>query len=241
MRLTLTVFLLVVVGASLGIARTWSEFAGVDERMELPSAVTVEKIGAVASASEPAKQLTNVDGEPQATVVGDLSHDFGVLKTDQERPHVFVVRNDGDADLLIEKQTVSCALCVQTSFTNATVKPGEQIEIPVTLKARKPGPELDEGLEIRTNDRGREVIQFKLIAYVSKAVGTSDPLITLGTLSTDEGGAASFEVYGFGSDELEIIECQANDQSRRDFFDFEIVDLDLDAVKKGRRSVSRKR
>ena len=39
MRLLLVVILVVILGGSLGIGHTWSEFSGVEEEMELPATV----------------------------------------------------------------------------------------------------------------------------------------------------------------------------------------------------------
>lgn len=227
MRLVLVVTIVAILGASLGIAHTWSELSGVDEQFELPAAVSVGD-AAVADVV-PADTI----GTPLATIVGEPIHDFGLLRREASSRCSFIVRNDGDADLLIEKQTVSCGLCVQTTLTTATVKPGEEVVIPVSLTARKPGPELNEALEVRTNDKTHEVIRFELIAYISEAAGASVSELALGTISTADGATSSFNVYGFNEEQLEIVECSMSDGDGSGHFKWQIHDLPPDAVKAG--------
>lgn len=230
MRLTLVVTLFILLGASLGIAHTWTQFSGIEERLELPAALVGENDGA-STAVKPSQQSADTDGVPRAVVVGESRIDFGIMTRESSNNHSFVIRNVGDADLLVEKQNVSCGLCVHTTFTSATVRPGEEISIPVTLQARKPGPALNENLEVRTNDDAREVIRFDLIAYISEAAGASVTELALGTISTDEGGTANFRVFGFVDEPLEIVDCKLRDRDNRDYFEWQIADVAQEAVK----------
>ncbi|MCA9121327.1 MAG: DUF1573 domain-containing protein [Planctomycetaceae bacterium] len=232
MRLVLVVAAFAALGCVAGLAHTWSEFSDVDERMELPATV---QVGEVSSVAKSGLLPDDNEGIPKAILVGDASNDFGVLHKDQSKSYSFTVRNDGDADLHIEKQTVSCSMCVQTTFETAKVRPGEEVKIPVTLTARKPGPELSEALEVRTNDPSHDVIRFELIAYVSEAAGASVSELALGTVSTDQGTNATFRVYGFNEQPLEILECKMQAGDRTEFFDWQISDLSPEAVKEGQR------
>ncbi len=235
MRLVFVVVVLAIVGASLGIAHTSHEFSQVEERFELTVGVVANGDRPTGAATSDGGTPSNPDGRPAARVVGEPSNDFGVMEKEQSQSHTFVVRNEGDADLHIEKQTVSCSLCVQTTFKSAVVKPGQEVEIDVTLKARKDGPKLSEALEVRTNDKQHEVIRFDLLAYVSAAAGASVSEVTLGDLSTDEGGESKFHVYGFTDVPLEIKQCAAADKPNKPHFDFELRDLTEDELKAGMR------
>ncbi len=233
MRLLLVVIVIIILGSSLGIAHTWSEFSGMEERMELPAAVRVGHKSTITPVAKPSQEPANANGTPRAEVVGVSTKDFGILKREHSKSHSFVIRNSGDADLLVDKQKVSCSLCVETTFTSATVKPGEEITIPVTLNAKKPGPALTEHLELRTNDKSHAVIQFDLLAYITEAAGASLTELSFGTISTDVGGAASFQIYGFAESELEIVECKLNAQSNEEYFAWEIDEMTPEAVKAG--------
>lgn len=233
MRLLLVVIFIVVLGSSLGIAHTWSEFSGIEERMELPATIGTGDQGTDAVAETTSAPPADATGTPRADVVGGTKQDFGVVQRYQEREHTFVIRNGGDADLRVERQKVSCTVCVQTDFESAYVKPGEELTISVTLKARKPGPALNEALEVRTNDSAHRVIRFDLLAYISDVAGASVSELALGTMSTEEGGTASFNVYGFTEEPLEIISCKVNATANQEFFEWEIVELTPEAVKAG--------
>ncbi|MBC8355857.1 MAG: DUF1573 domain-containing protein [Planctomycetes bacterium] len=230
MRLPVIVVLLVFLGVAFGIARSWSELIGVEEKLELPQSVRVGDAGTAAES-----EVGDETGTSLAVVVGEAMYDVGVMKRDESRSHTFVVRNDGSVDLLIEKQDVSCGLCVKTQFERAVVKPGEVVEIFVTLIARKPGPELSEGLEVRTNDKTHEVIRLELTTYVTESAGASVNELALGTFSTSEGASATFNVYGFAGDQLDIVQCESEDQATKRFFELEVNDLSQDAAKAGQK------
>ncbi|MEO8498152.1 MAG: DUF1573 domain-containing protein [Planctomycetota bacterium] len=234
MRLLLVVIFVMILGTSLGIAHTWSEFSGIEEQMVLSSSVKINDSDAtVAEAATTNQRPARSTGTPRAIVVGETRNDFGVMTRYASSSHTFVVRNDGDADLLVEKQTVSCSLCVITTFDRATVKPGEEVSIPVTLSTKKPGPALNETLEVRTSDPDHEVIRFDLIAYIADAAGASVSELALGTISTDEGGAASFHVYGFVDEPVEIVECKMFERENQKYFAWQVGDLTEEAVKAG--------
>jgi len=233
MRLAFGVVFVAILGGVLGVARTWSEFSGVEEQLELPASVTVGGPGDVTTPEEKREEIVDTSGIARAVIEGEPSHDFGVIKRDEAKSCSFVVRNEGDADLLIEKQNVSCSLCVETTFTSATVSPGEEVTIPVSLRARKPGPELSEALEVRTNDKSRSVIRFELIAYISEAAGASVSELSLGTIYTDKASSASFRIYGFSEHQLEIVDCKMMDSDNQDRFEWQISDLSKEAVKAG--------
>ncbi len=238
MRLLLVVIFIVILGSSLGIAHTWREFSDIEERMELPATVVVgdQKPNAnevAPTTTQRPADISDTAGTPHAEVVGESRHDFGVMRRYAESTHSFVVRNAGNADLSVEREKVSCTACVHTAFEKATVKPGEELEISVTLTTRKPGPELNEALEVRTNDKAHRILRFDLIAYISEAAGASVSELALGTISTEEGGTASFNVYGFSEEPLEILDCMLADSPNRDFFEWEVSDLTPEAVKAG--------
>jgi hypothetical protein len=88
-------------------------------------------------------------------------------------------------------------------------------------------------LEVRTNDKSHELIRFELLAYISEAAGASVSELALGTISTDEGGAASFRVYGFAESQLEIVECKLKNPVNQDYFAWEVGELTPDAVRAG--------
>ncbi|MDA1054726.1 MAG: DUF1573 domain-containing protein [Planctomycetota bacterium] len=233
MRLLLVVIFALVLGGSLGIVQTWREFSGFEERMELPGSVAADDGGTIADAMTASPPPTNTTGSPRAEVVGPSSHDFGVMERDTSRSHSFVIRNRGDADLRVGKPEASCGICVETTFEEATLKPGEEVTIPVTLTARKPEPALNESLELRTSDTAHDVIRFDLIAYVSEAAGASVSELALGTVSTDTGGATSFRVYGFVDEPLEIVNFKLSDRDNQDYFEWEVSELTPEAVKAG--------
>ena len=70
--------------------------------------------------------------EAVLAVVGEAVHDFGTIKeADGPVSHIFKVKNEGNAPLIITKVTASCG-CTQPEFPKEPIAPGKTGEIKVT-------------------------------------------------------------------------------------------------------------
>jgi hypothetical protein len=200
-----------------------------------PAAASSEASGPAASAAVPSRVETNEDGpSPIAVVVGPDAHEFEMIPKGGQASHTFVIRNDGDDVLELERHLVSCELCVHTEFQTGVVQPGEEIAIEVELRATKPQQVLVESLELKTNDPQKKHITLNLSAFVPEAVSASVKSLTVDTMSTAQ-RSASFTVYGHYSDKLEIIEHEFTGTKNGEFFDIELRKLTSAELKDMRR------
>ena len=69
------------------------------------------------------------------------SHDFGVIKeADGKVSHTFVIKNEGDAPLVVTRVIASCG-CTTPEWTKEPIAPGKTGDIKVTYNpAGRPGP-----------------------------------------------------------------------------------------------------
>ena len=65
-------------------------------------------------------------------------HDFGTVKAGGKLTHTYIIKNEGDADLLILKVEPSCG-CTVADYDDDPIKPGEtgEIKIVFNTKGRK--------------------------------------------------------------------------------------------------------
>ncbi len=79
-------------------------------------------------------------GGPSITVAENF-HDFGEIKeADGKVSHTFVVKNDGNAPLVITRVIASCG-CTSPDWTKEPIAPGQTGEVKVTFDPKnRPGP-----------------------------------------------------------------------------------------------------
>lgn len=205
MRTWIIVLSTLAVGVASGFGLTWREFAGKRNYFQLRHAST-----ATAGPS---------DAIPVARVVDGDEFDFGVLGAEETGHHEFFVRNDGNAPLRVRLSSFSCGKCVQTTFREATLEPGETVPISVEYATRKPGPQFYEYVELATDDPERAFMRLVVRGYVVKAVRSSEEALVLGNVSTNEPAEVSFRVYGYLDDQLEVKEYDFSDPEFAQWFD----------------------
>ncbi len=99
-------------------------------------------------------------GAPKV-VVDNATHDFGDLKLHDKAEHTFVIKNEGDADLLILDARPSCGCTVPDNFTKTPIKPGESGIVPVVYNATDAGVQ-QKTVTLTTNSAtGSEVLTIK--------------------------------------------------------------------------------
>ena len=76
--------------------------------------------------NEQVKPLLHIDND---------THDFGTIGSDEKVSHNFIVRNDGNAPLVIIKALTDCG-CTVADFPKGPIKPGESDTIKVSFDAQ---------------------------------------------------------------------------------------------------------
>ncbi|MDF2518999.1 MAG: hypothetical protein K0R59_4295 [Sphingobacterium sp.] len=64
----------------------------------------------------------------------ESAFDFGQVKEGAEVKHTFVLKNTGDAPIILSKVTASCG-CTQPEFSKSPILPGKTSDIHVTFKS----------------------------------------------------------------------------------------------------------
>ncbi len=69
---------------------------------------------------------------PQPRIsVSEEEWDFGKVIQGEKPTHIFIVKNKGEGDLIIEGVKESCA-CIEASISTTRIKPGESAEVKVS-------------------------------------------------------------------------------------------------------------
>ncbi len=91
--------------------------------------------------------------------------DFGAVRADRTVDKEFVIRNFGDAPLVISSVTTSCG-CTVAKGWSPTVAAGSTTPLRVSLSVgRTPGPQI-KSVVVKSNDPARRTLEIKLQATV---------------------------------------------------------------------------
>ncbi len=103
------------------------------------------------------------EGPHPKAVTPDSVFDFGsmtVIPKESARVHEFVVRNEGDAPLVLENGGTSCSFCTRNDFENTTLDPGEEAKVPCAYFPDEEQEEFRKRFFLNTNDPLRPRIEF---------------------------------------------------------------------------------
>jgi hypothetical protein len=127
-----------------------------------------------------------VRGPRPRVVIEEPLHQFDMMSLGEERQHIFLVQNTGDAPLTLTKGNESCA-CMTIRFSKPEVAPGGTEEITVTWRPKIPRDPFSEDLEFVTNDPDTPKVALKLRGRVQRMVEIEPERWELGTIGTEKG------------------------------------------------------
>lgn len=105
---------------------------------------------------------------PKPVVVGGPEYNFGTTEVAQEFEHVFIVKNEGDADMTCRAGAPSCATCTSFKIDKEKVKPGDSLKATVKWHITNPNPEFRQFAPIILN--GGEELKLYVVGKVVKRI-----------------------------------------------------------------------
>jgi len=75
--------------------------------------------------------IQNNSGLQPRILVSEEEWDFGKVTQGEKPTHIFIVKNGGEGDLIIEGVKESCA-CIEVSISITRIQPGESAELKVS-------------------------------------------------------------------------------------------------------------
>jgi hypothetical protein len=115
-------------------------------------------------------------------VIPQHEFDFGSVSQGQKVEHEFVVRNDGDADLIIQRIAPSCG-CTAAQMSAGAVKPGSSEKIKVAFNTAGFYGSKTKSVSILTNSRDNPEVILKLKGVVVRGVSVAPERIDFGDIS----------------------------------------------------------
>lgn len=95
------------------------------------------------------------------------SFDFGKALPGKTLSKEFVIRNFGDAELVIENVSTTCG-CTAAITAESRVKPGGSTQLRVSLETRSYSGKLERQVLVRSNDPKTPLVTLRLSTTVEK-------------------------------------------------------------------------
>ncbi|MBA7543974.1 hypothetical protein ES705_36319 [subsurface metagenome] len=93
----------------------------------------------------------NNSGPQPRILVSEEEWDFGKVIQGEKPTHIFIVKNGGEGDLIIESLKESCA-CIEASISTTRIKPGESAELKVSYDTTDYVGKDEKHIHIYSND-----------------------------------------------------------------------------------------
>ncbi len=142
------------------------------------------------------------------------SLDFGSIEKGEKVRKTIQVRNVGDADLVISVVRASCAECVVDKIKDKTLKPGEEIQLPVTYDATAVPGKHPAYLTFESNDPAdpfkRLEIDVEIVARSAPALEVEPASIDVGIIRFDAPAEVILQLRNVGEAALKFEEFSAS-------------------------------
>ena len=101
--------------------------------------------------NNPSNTIQNNSGPQPRILVSEEEWDFGKVTQGEKPTHIFIVKNEGEGDLIIESLKESC-VCIEVSISTTRIQPGESAELKVTYDTTDYVGKDEKHIHIYSND-----------------------------------------------------------------------------------------
>jgi hypothetical protein len=153
-------------------------------------------------------EISPTGPHPKA-VAPETEHDFGVGMSDSDGQHTFIIRNEGEAPLVLlahdKDRTCSCTGAKLAG--DKPVLPGEETEVVLSWHIGSNANLFNHSAKIRTNDPANKVITLSVKGDIEKRYqfDPAMPFWDLGVIETETEVTSSKMIYTRAADHFEII------------------------------------
>ncbi len=205
--------IVVVLGAVVGWGLTLLEFQQTTEDFSLSRPVVKKN-------EKPDQRTESMESDvARAVILGEADHDFGSMERYAVMRHTFKVKNTGTAELTLDPIRTTCK-CTLSNINGDSFEPGEIAEVTLEWTGRTLGPEPDfyQTAEIATNDPDQEVLELKIHGYVTESIRALPQELSIGRVSSNIGTTAEFQLFGFRTDQIKVLESAYENKVLAPFF-----------------------
>ena len=168
---------------------------------------------------------TDTSHSPVLVVVGKRTWDFGSMERGMPNEHVFVIKNEGGAPLILAKGDTTCK-CTSSSADGKewrkgekrSIAPGDKMEIKLDWTARTAEDTFSQSAEFSTNDLNMPSLRLLVSGKIMRTVRPDRDDWNVGGVSLNEEGSARMRLFAYKGQKLEIKKQEWVDADYSDHF-----------------------
>ncbi len=141
--------------------------------------------------------LSQVAAAAPRIIVEQPVFDFGTVRQGRKVDHNFVVRNRGDAPLVIEKTRSSCG-CTVANVTARSIPPGSSGEIKITFDSANFAGKIEKTIALDVNDPQTPTTTLVIRGVITEELVISPRQLNLGTLKGGTSRDATISIENRG-------------------------------------------
>lgn len=164
----------------------------------------------------------NSSGPRPVAKISETTYNFGRVNLGGAGSHAFVIRNAGNAPLLITKGTTSCT-CTVSDFegegegkNSRTVPPNDEVIVRIEWTGKGEGGPFRQRATILTNDPAQPEIAFSIEGTVTPTWKAEPDGVFVSGLSANAASQAEVRIYTFSDQPPHLNTCQIADDSFAD-------------------------
>jgi len=129
---------------------------------------------------------------------------FGRMAVNAKNKHTFVIRNEGEADLILKEGKPTCK-CTTFSVESRVLRPGESTNLVIDWKAGEaPDRAFRHGGPVYTNDPKNAEVNFTVEGAIDMPVELLPNLWSIGNINLDKTGTLRAAIASHLTDQLEV-------------------------------------
>jgi hypothetical protein len=218
-RILLTIVAAAALGVGIGNVRTSMRTSSMEEQFLGTPQTEAERSGDYS--------VKDVKGSAMAEVLGGSNYEFGTMLHGETMSHEFVVRNNGDSPLVLEKAGSTCK-CTVGEMEKSVLAPGEQTSVKLTWTALSALPSYGQTATFTTNDPTHTELKFTVSGTITDSFVIEPSELGLGDLPATEESEKVFYVFTYlkGSQELKNLRWTSPETEKLISLRSEVVPVD---------------
>lgn len=173
----------------------------------------------------PPRQAAPPSGPQPKIVLSSELWDFGDAVYGDALQQTFTIKNEGDADLILDRVKGSCS-CTVPRLTTKLLKPGESTDVTVNFNTKKRQGQISTLVQVRSNDPLRPILTYRVKGNVKRLIDFQPTTVQLRGLKRDEVLSGTVRITNQGADPIQLSIKSINS----DYFDVEIKEIEAGQV-----------
>jgi hypothetical protein len=165
---------------------------------------------------------TRLDASHRPKVAVDREvFDYGVMDSQVDGKHVFLVSNIGSAPLTLTEGVRSCK-CTKFEIAKTALQPGETTKVTMEWTAKSIDGPSRNSVTIKTNDPEKRVVDLVVTGRVTTAIKVLPPELDITRVQAGQPAAAQVRLLGYLPEGFRILQQDFSDPKTAEYFDAKI-------------------